>query len=247
MDKGTRIDLDNLRPNACFYTCRQLGAEALGIYTRENSFKAYVTSNFLDRDDIVTKVTDGTFDPARFRNPGQPRRHQLIPRKPGTARWPGSRLVTKRPWTAADLAFTSGKLRITRRRFIRRPEVRFRDVDIVVQGYHSRAATCSRAGCLLSTLQLRVVHGQFIFNLDAPTPITRPPFPSALPGAATPGVVAPMLRPNCVAMHTIAKLLANDIATAEAAANNGVFDGFTIDHLKQIAASFVWWPYVAGV
>lgn len=120
VDPNNYIELDNLRPDPSFYISQQLGAEALSVYTQENAFTANVCSNYRDIYLIRKKIAKGTWDRAKFRNPGQPRRHRLIPRKAGTAQLPGSRLVTSRAWTAADLAYTSGKLRTTRRSFLSR-------------------------------------------------------------------------------------------------------------------------------
>lgn len=80
------------------------------MYTQENAFTANVCSNYRDIYLIRRKIARGTWVRAKFRNPGQPRRHRLIPRKAGTAQLPGSRLVTSRAWTPADLGVQVGQV-----------------------------------------------------------------------------------------------------------------------------------------
>ncbi|ROV96102.1 hypothetical protein VSDG_05076 [Cytospora chrysosperma] len=241
VDPNTRIELDNLRPDPSFYISQRLGAEALSVYTQENAFTANVCSNYRDIYLIRKKIAKGTWDRAKFRNPGQPRRHRLIPRKAGTAQLPGSRLVTSRAWTAADLAYTSGKLRTTRRSFLRRPEVRFREVDIVVQGLQSGNPHWARGSHETSVLELEVVRGELVMN--ATPPIQIPPYLAGGTLAAVGGWSGDRrYRKFCWAMHKKARSVARRIYRAELAANNGAFEGFTLQHLKQIAGAFVYWP-----
>lgn len=240
VDTATRIELDNLRPHPSFYISQQLGAEALSVYTQENTFTAKVFSNYLDIYLIRKNIRKGRWDRARFRDPGEPRRHRLIPRRAGTAQWPGSRLATNRSWTASDLAYTSGRLRATRRRFLQRPEARFRNVDIVVQAPESNLSAFLRAKLEVSVLELRFVQGNLVMN--ATPPITRPPFPSIWPPAANVGNGQLPYRKSCWKMHKKARSVARRIYRAELAANNGSFAGFTLEHLRQIAGAFVYWP-----
>lgn len=90
-------------------------------------------------------------------------------------------------------------------------------------------------------LELSVVRGDLVMN--AMPPIQTPPDFARRALAAIGGWSGERrYRKFCWAMHKKARSVAKRIYQAELAANDGAFEGFTLQHVKQMAGAFVYWP-----